>query len=311
MIEKYVDAAELKRLVGTLTVVLGALLIAGLFAILVVPGLRNANRPASPTPVSPAVGEPGWLDPTEFPPERGREIPPVDPAALMNPSPDLVARGKGLFEKNCVQCHGDSGHGDGPASATMSPRPRNFTSADGWTNGYNLPAIFKTLSGGVPGTSMAPFDYLSKRDRMELAHYVQSLGAFPHGEGSAQATEALTKELAAPGERTPNKIPVSMAMARLEGEFIAPVPLAVPPEDHRPGAEVLRRIVADPGRAAQALAGPDTWRAGPKELSERILPGIPGNGFRVSTAMLTPAEWQAVSAELAEILPRAATAAAR
>ena len=79
MIDKYVNAEELKRLLSTLLVVMGALLIAGLFGIIVVPGLRNANKPPAAMPVNPVVGEPGWLDPTEFPPEKGKEIPPVDP----------------------------------------------------------------------------------------------------------------------------------------------------------------------------------------------------------------------------------------
>ena len=114
MIEKYVDAEELRRLLSTLVVILAVLAIGGLFAIIVVPGLRNANRPETPTPVSPVVGEPGWLDPTEFPPERGRVIPPVDPQSLIAPSPALIAQGKELFAANCVQCHGAQGLGDGP-----------------------------------------------------------------------------------------------------------------------------------------------------------------------------------------------------
>ena len=68
MIEKYVDAEELKRLLSVLVVILGCLIIAGLFASIVVPGLRNANRPATPAPVEPVVGESGWLNPEEFPP---------------------------------------------------------------------------------------------------------------------------------------------------------------------------------------------------------------------------------------------------
>jgi len=53
MIEKYVDAAELRRLLSSLLAVLGCLIIAGLFASIVVPGLRNANKPPIPTAVAP------------------------------------------------------------------------------------------------------------------------------------------------------------------------------------------------------------------------------------------------------------------
>jgi mono/diheme cytochrome c family protein len=127
MIEKYVDAGELRRLLSSLLAVLGGLVIAGLFASIVVPGLRNANKPKTPTAVTPVAGESGWLNPAEFPPQRGSVVPPVDPRTLITPSLELVARGKELYESNCVTCHGPAGHGDGPAAGTMNPRPRNFT----------------------------------------------------------------------------------------------------------------------------------------------------------------------------------------
>ena len=111
MIEKYVNAEELKRLLSVLVVILGCLIIAGLFASIVVPGLRNANKPATPAAVEPVVGESGWLNPEEFPPQKGSVIPPVDPKTLIEPSPELVARGKTLFAKNCTQCHGTLGRG--------------------------------------------------------------------------------------------------------------------------------------------------------------------------------------------------------
>jgi mono/diheme cytochrome c family protein len=294
MIEKYVNAEELRRLLSTLVIVLAALAIAGLFAIIVVPGLRNANKPETPTPVSPVVGEPGWLDPAEFPPERGRVIPAVDPQSLIAPSPQLVAKGKELFAANCAQCHGEQGRGDGPAAPTMNPRPRNFSSPDAWKNGYNLPAIYKTLGAGVPGTSMASFNYLSRSARMSLAHFVQSLGAFPHDGGSHEALEALAKELATRGEKTPNRIPVSQAMVMLEREFTAAPPLAVE-------GEIIRRVVISPSRAAQVLAGSDKWRKGPPELAAAILPGVPANGFSVSTVTLSAGEWKQLHAELLKL----------
>jgi mono/diheme cytochrome c family protein len=251
--------------------------------------------------VIPVLGEPGWLDPAEFPVERGREIPPVDPKALIASSPELVAKGKELFEKNCVSCHGPAGHGDGPAAGTMNPRPRNFTNPDGWTNGFDLPAIYKTISTGVQNTSMSPFDYLSKQNRMALAHYVQSFGAFAHGTGSAGAMEALSQELAAPGGKTPNKIPVSMAMAKLEQEFTAAPPIEVSLDDHSPGAEVLRKAVMDPARAAQTLADTSSWRKGPKELAASILPDVPGNGFSVDCATLSADDWKELQQQLLKL----------
>jgi mono/diheme cytochrome c family protein len=296
MIEQYVNTEELKRLLSSLIIFLGALTIASLFAIIIVPGLRNANKPPAPTPVDPVVGEPGWLNPAEFPPERGKEVPAVDPRALIAVSPKLVDRGKVLFTKNCVQCHGDLGQGNGPAAISMSPRPRNLASPDGWTNGNDLAAIYKTVSGGVKGTSMAPFDYLSKTDRMSLAHYVQSLGSYQHATASAEAMDALSKELEAAGGKTSNRIPVSMAMQLLVAEHKPAVPIALSASD----PELLRTVLIDPARAAKALEGAPGWRVGVKELAAVILPGTPANGFASRVATLSPAEWQALHAALLE-----------
>jgi mono/diheme cytochrome c family protein len=300
MIEQYVNTEELKRLISSLIIFLGALVIASLFAIIIVPGLRNANKPPAPTPVDPVVGEPGWLNPAEFPPERGKEVPPVDPKDLIAVSPKLMDRGKARFAKDCVQCHGEQGQGTGPAALSMSPKPRNFTSSEGWKNGHDLASIYKTVTGGLKGTSMAPFDYLSKTDRMALVHYVQSLGSFQHATASTEAMDALSKELASAGGKTSNKIPVSMAMERLAAEYEPVAPIALDASDHSARSELLRAMLTDPARAANTLGGSPGWRAGVKELASVILPGTPANGFSSSVATLSPADWQALHTALME-----------
>jgi mono/diheme cytochrome c family protein len=298
MIEKYVDAEELKRLLSTLVIIVGCIIIAGLFASIVVPGLRNANRPATPTAVAPVIGESGWLDPAEFPPQKGAIIPPVDPKTLIESTPELINRGKNLFETNCSPCHGQTGHGDGPAAGIMNPRPQNFTSPEGWVNGYDIPGMYKTVTAGIKGTSMAAFDYLRKQDRMALVHYVHSLGTFARKPGDPQAMEALSKELAAPGAKTSNKIPVSMAMARLAEEFKNPAPISIKPEEQGPGVDLLRRTIVSRSRAALLLAGSNFWRLSPRELAVAVLPDVPGNGFSTGVALLSPDEWKLLHQEL-------------
>jgi mono/diheme cytochrome c family protein len=298
MIEKYVDAQELKRLLSVLVVIIGCLMIAALFASLVVPGLRNANKPATPTAVNAVVGESGWLNPEEFPPQKGGIIPPVDPKSLLEPSAALVTHGKTLYESNCIQCHGARGNGDGPAANTMNPKPRNFASSEGWKNGAAAPGIFKTLTEGIKGTSMAGFEYLSRKDRMALVHYVQSLGKFDHKAGDPQAVEALTKELGSAGEVIPNRIPVSMAMARIEAEYVAAPALIVSTGYRTPGAEIVRRIVRDPERAGQFLALAQSRKSSCPALASSIVDNAPANGFSVNSATLNNSEWQALCAEL-------------
>jgi mono/diheme cytochrome c family protein len=298
MIERYVDAQELKRLLSVLVVIIGCLMIAALFASLIVPGLRNANRPVTPTAVDAVVGESGWLNPEEFTPQKGGVIPPVDPKSLLEPSPALVAHGKTLFESNCMQCHGAQGMGDGPAASTMNPKPRNFSSSEGWKNGDGMPDIYKTLTEGIKNTSMAAFEYLSRKDRMALVHYVQSLGKFDHKAGNPESVEALTKELGSAGEVLPNRIPVSMAMAKIKAEYVAAPALAVPSGYKTPGSEILRRIVRDPERAGQFLALAHFAKSSCPALADGIAKNAPANGFSVNSASLNNSEWQSVCVEL-------------
>jgi mono/diheme cytochrome c family protein len=298
MIEKYVNAEELKRLVSTLVAILGCLLVAGLFASIVVPGLRNANQPPSPTAIAPVVGESGWLDPTEYPPQKGQEIPPVDPDSLMHPTPALIARGKSLFENNCTSCHGALGRGDGPAAGTMNPRPRNLSGPEGWVNGYHAPGIFKTLSEGIANSSMASFDYLQKKDRMALVHYVQLLGAFAHDTAPPKLMEGLAATLGSAGERTPNVIPVSMAMRKLREESPTTPRLFIDRDDQSPGSILLRKVIMDASRASQFLAASTTWRMGYRDLAASVVAEIPGNGFSTDSVSLKTADWQRLYAEL-------------
>ncbi|MCE9596011.1 MAG: c-type cytochrome [Planctomycetes bacterium] len=92
------------------------------------------------------------------------------------PTPDAtserIARGKALFldatKGNCVQCHGESGVGDGPASYTLEPggahesikddwgraiRPRNLV--EGKFRGGRKPEdVYRRIWAGINGTPM-------------------------------------------------------------------------------------------------------------------------------------------------------------
>jgi mono/diheme cytochrome c family protein len=299
VIDRYLSPEEIRRLVSALLVAVGGITIFALFAFIVVPGLRNANRPPAPQGVSPPQGETGWLDPTEYPPARGYELPAVDPQSVLTASPELLKTGKVIFEQNCAACHGTGGHGDGPASAGISPQPRDLTAPKDWKNGHQLVGIYKTLSEGIGESSMSSYTHLRPQDRMAVAHYVQSLGDFPHGPEDQDALEALAKQFASAGERVPNKIPVSMAMARLEEEFTSPAPLSLPAAGaDDPGARLFAGAVLDRTRAAQTLALASGWRTSVQVLARTVVSGAPGNGFAASVATLNLDQWRAFQATL-------------
>ncbi|MFQ5911670.1 MAG: c-type cytochrome [Nitrospinota bacterium] len=71
--------------------------------------------------------------------------------------------GAALYAKECAICHGIEGKGDGLAAQHLDPRPRDFTSGlfkFRTTATGELPAdedLFRTISEGIPGTSMPAF----------------------------------------------------------------------------------------------------------------------------------------------------------
>jgi mono/diheme cytochrome c family protein len=221
VIAAYLSPAEARRLASALLGVLGSIGLLALFGFLVVPGLRYQADPDR----AGAGGylDPGWCDPTDCPPTKKQVIPPIDPATVMTATPALLARGRELYDRECATCHGPQGRGDGPGGKALDPRPRDFSSSRGWENGPTLPGIYKTLEEGLPRSGMGSFSYLARRDRMALAHLVQSLGPFDHGADSP-AQAALEQMFASSGESIPNRIPVQAAVDLLCREYTAAHP---------------------------------------------------------------------------------------
>ena len=79
--------------------------------------------------------------------------------AMKNPiasTPANIAKGKALFEGQgtCMNCHGLSGKGDGPASIVFPIAPRNFTNAKFHKNRTDgeMMWVLKNGSNGPNGT---------------------------------------------------------------------------------------------------------------------------------------------------------------
>lgn len=71
----------------------------------------------------------------------------VDPAAS--------AQADEIFKTRCTPCHGPNGRGDGPASASLSPHPRNFTDKQ-WQTAVSDEHIGKILQYGGAAVGKSP-----------------------------------------------------------------------------------------------------------------------------------------------------------
>jgi mono/diheme cytochrome c family protein len=90
-----------------------------------------------------------------------------------NPSPaGAVKSGKTIYMTYCTPCHGNSGKGDGPASAALSVKPANHTSAAIQAEAEG--SLFYKISEGrapMPGYKSS----LSETQRWALVSYIKSM----------------------------------------------------------------------------------------------------------------------------------------
>jgi cytochrome c oxidase cbb3-type subunit 2 len=122
--------------------------------------------------------------------------------------------GKALYDKNCAQCHGEKGDGNGVAAPHLMPRPRDFTSGKfkiRTTASGKLPTdadLHHIIKVGMPYTSMPAWPMLSDAQISSLVEYVKTFHAdFAKPEAKAEpvplpAAPALTKESVERGQKT-------------------------------------------------------------------------------------------------------------
>ena len=102
-------------------------------------------------------------------------------AAPPKKTPELLAKGKKLYEQNCLPCHGAKGDGKGSAGALLKPPPRDFNVPfNQWTHSKgDLKKVFEVVSKGIPNTAMVKWDHLAEQDRWALVYYVEGFATLP------------------------------------------------------------------------------------------------------------------------------------
>jgi mono/diheme cytochrome c family protein len=213
--------------------------------------------------------------------------------------PENTPLGTKVFAQRCAVCHGPDGRGNGPAAATLIPRPRDFTLADfryKSTVAGSLPAdsdLIFTVSNGLSASAMPGFkDILSEAE-------IQAVVVRVKGFSGAVAGSAA-RDLAIPPRNPAN----AESLARGKGLYQSLGCAACHGEDGR-----KRQLLADkkgyPLRSRD-LSAPWTFRRGsdPKEIWLRIATGI---GPMASSAQAATPEqiWDVVNyvTSLARIPP--------
>jgi cytochrome c oxidase cbb3-type subunit I/II len=95
-------------------------------------------------------------------------------------TPAQVTRGRVVYERRCVGCHGPQGDGNGPAATFLDPRPRNFTLGSfkfRTTPSGSLPTdgdLYRTLTRGVRWTAMPTWHELPEKDRVAVIAFIKT-----------------------------------------------------------------------------------------------------------------------------------------
>ena len=100
--------------------------------------------------------------------------------ALLLPHPGAVegaedaAKGRALYEKHCLVCHGPQGRGDGPAGRMLKPPAADFTTPE--SKKKSEADLLPVVENGKPGTAMGPWkSQLSPAELKDVMGYVITL----------------------------------------------------------------------------------------------------------------------------------------
>jgi mono/diheme cytochrome c family protein len=89
-------------------------------------------------------------------------------------SAEARQRGRQLYVRYCVLCHGEHADGRGVRSLGLDRRPADFTTPQ-WS-GTDAPArAYRAIREGVSGTPMASWSALSEAESWDLVAYLVSV----------------------------------------------------------------------------------------------------------------------------------------
>lgn len=107
---------------------------------------------------------------------------PIDEGVRVASSPESLERGKALFKKACVQCHGAFGRGNITSGKKLKDDwrdriwPRNLTRPETWRVTKDALGVFQRISTGIRGTPMPEHTTtMSEANRWDVANYVMTL----------------------------------------------------------------------------------------------------------------------------------------
>lgn len=88
--------------------------------------------------------------------------------------PSDMARGKAVYERHCLRCHGAGGWGDGPEAAALKVRPANFHAFKSFLKSDE--ELLRTIEHGIVFSPMHSWrGQLSDGEMQDVTAYIRLL----------------------------------------------------------------------------------------------------------------------------------------
>jgi mono/diheme cytochrome c family protein len=202
--------------------------------------------------------------------------------------------GKKLYLKNCSQCHGEKGDGEGYAAPHLLPRPRNFTTGKfkiRTTPNGALPThqdLINIIRRGMPYTSMPAWPGFSDQEVSDLAYFITTFSPdFSNKERVPEPVPLPSAPSASQSVDAGKKLYVDTGCVRCHGTL---------GRGDGPSAPTLTDDWGHPIRAAD-LSQSWTFRGGPtrEDIFRTMSTGLNGTPMPSFADSLTPEQRWAIT----------------
>ncbi|MBI4592899.1 MAG: c-type cytochrome [Candidatus Rokubacteria bacterium] len=236
-----------------------------------------------------------------LPPATGEPLPVrLTPSTARPASPELLALGQRVYDKQCAACHGVSGRGDGEAAYLLYPKPRDFTAAkyrlvSTWERVPADEDLFRTISRGMPGSAMPSWGHLSEEERWALVHYIKTFASSPLVVRPASDPKA-EGQVGAGVIRVPPRPPFTSQARQLALERYADACASCHGKTGKgDGTEEQKDDLGYPTRPRDLTVGVFKGDPDPAQLYRRIVAGLPGTPMPMSDWAYGADAWHVVN----------------
>jgi len=201
-----------------------------------------------------------------------------------------AARGRQVYERYCVQCHGGRADGAGEVARWSQPRPRDFR--QGIYKFSSTPFGFlpttadldRVIENGLYGTRMPPFAALAASERRDVIAYLLTLSP-------RWRTERPGTPIAVTAEQAPTRESVTLGRELFEANCSK-----CHGDGTGNGPSAVKGLVDDWGSVitpANLTLGRGKWARTARDIYLRIAGGINGTPMPEAGDALTPDQvWQ-------------------